>query len=99
MVVLARCHGCALDFASVELRPATREGCAALVNTLLHNSERMEGECLHAKPEAHMHMTTPRCKAVPTPAGFPLGWAREPAIYAVGGCLYAHSPRGHPTVR
>ena len=74
----ARWQGGALDFESVKLRPATREGCAGLVNTLLHNTERMDGECLGAMPEAEMHMIAPRCRAVPTPVGFPLGGAREP---------------------
>ena len=76
MGVPARWQGCALD--SVELPPATGDGCAALVNTSLHNTERMKGECQGTKPGAEMHMTTPRCGTVPTPVGFSLGWAQEP---------------------
>ena len=90
MSVPARWHGCALDFESVELRPATHEGRAVLVNTLLHNSE---GECPGAEPEEEMHMTTPRCRAVPTPVGFPLGWAREPDPLCGRRVSYVHSPR------
>ena len=99
MSVPVRWQGCALDFESVELRPATREGCSILVNTLLHNSDRMEGKCLGAQPAEEC--TFRHQGAGRSQHGWASPWDRleNRTLYAEGGCLYAHSPQGRPTVR